>query len=397
MRFDNVDNNIKGIQVVIGVVGPFGSGCTYVSRIIEKEHGFSYISLSDVLREYAETNEPEIDIKQRSLLQDYGNKLREEKGGNILAELANQKIDADKNCIIDSIRNPVEIDYFRNKYPDFYLFGIFAEEDIRFERLKKTYNNDRRAFEKDDKRDSGEDNKMGQQVTNCFRTADIILMNNHPIRSGNDNEKTLKAKIKDKIDVLKKDIPFRPIDVETYMSMAYAISMRSCCLKRKVGAIIVDDSGTIVSSGYNEVPITQKPCLSEFGMCYRDTLKESYKTSLDNSVTNSEERSIAYKEFEKQFKILDYCRALHGEENAIIGISKTGSSGLLSKAKLYTSTYPCNLCANKIVQVGINEIVYFEPYPMQEAKNILTSGNVIQTPFEGVTYNGYFKLMEVVD
>ena len=65
-------------------------------------------------------------------------------------------------------------------------------------------------------------------------------------------------------------------------------------------------------------------------------------------------------------------------------------------ATLYTTTYPCNLCANKIAQVGIRNIVYFEPYPMEEAKNILNKHNIKQTPFEGVTYNGYSRLMEVL-
>lgn len=27
---------------------------------------------------------------------------------------------------------------------------------------------------------------------------------------------------------------------------------------------------------------------------------------------------------------------------------------------IHTSTYPCNLCANKITQVGIKKVVYFE-------------------------------------
>lgn len=60
-----------------------------------------------------------------------------------------------------------------------------------------------------------------------------------------------------------------------------------------------------------------------------------------------------YTMFKKRFKILDYCRALHAEENAILNVTRTGSSSELKEATLYTSTYPCNLCANKITQVGI--------------------------------------------
>ena len=68
----------------------------------------------------------------------------------------------------------------------------------------------------------------------------------------------------------------------------------------------------------------------------------------------------------------------------------------MSKATLYTTTYPCNLCANKIAQVGIKKIVYYEPYPQKEAKDVLNNHDVKQIPFEGVTSNGYFRFMEVL-
>ena len=45
--------------------------------------------------------------------------------------------------------------------------------------------------------------------------------------------------------------------------------------------------------------------------------------------------------------MLDYCRALHAEENAILNVARFGSSIALRGAVLYTTTYPCNLCANK--------------------------------------------------
>ena len=109
-----------------------------------------------------------------------------------------------------------------------------------------------------------------------------------------------------------------------------------------------------------------------------------------------DEREASYKLFKKNFKILDYCRALHAEENAILNVARVGASSALPTSTLFTTTYPCNLCANKIAQVGIKRIVYFEPYPMEEAKKILMGKGVKQEPFEGVTYKGYFRFMEVL-
>ena len=58
------------------------------------------------------------------------------------------------------------------------------------------------------------------------------------------------------------------------------------------------------------------------------------------------------------------------------------------------TTHPCNLCANKIVQAGIAKVVYFEPYPVKEAKAILKEGKVHSEPFEGVTFRAFFKFYQ---
>ena len=144
------------------------------------------------------------------------------------------------------------------------------------------------------------------------------------------------------------------------------------------------------------LPALNDTCKSLYGTCYRDRLKTDFKQGLETELSDKQQQDSVYTMFKKRFKILDYCRALHAEENAILNVTRTGSSSELKEATLYTSTYPCNLCANKITQVGIKKVVYFEPYPMKEAKAILSDGNVKQEPFEGVTFNAYFRLMEVI-
>ena len=384
---------------VVGLVGPFGSGCSFTADIINQVRGnYEKISLSEILRELAK-EEGHSDLK-RQALQDYGNEVRSNRGVTYLAEKAVDIIssDTDKNYIIDSIRNPEEVVFFRKNLPNFFLFGIFSDPDVRWNRVKNIYSDDRRTFDVDDKRDSGEGIRHGQRVTDTFRMADIIILNNENIFDGNDADRTYREKVREKLDLIERIIPFRPTNHETNMTMAYASSMRSSCIKRKVGALIVDKDGNAFSSGYNEVPSMQKPCQNEYGTCYRDHLKKNFRTALHEIL--SEDHKAAeevFGRFKSNFKILDYCRSLHAEENAILNVAKIGASSSLSESTLYTTIYPCNLCANKITQVGIREVVYFEPYPMEEAKKILTEKTVIQTPFEGVTYNGYFKFMEVTE
>lgn len=383
---------------VIGLVGPFGSGCSYVAEKIADTYGYKVLSLSDILRDEFKAKYPTKRKIDRKDLQNFGDTIRKGNGCDYLAKIICEKINSDetKNYVVDSIRNPEEVNLLRKSFAQFFLFGVFAEPDLRWKRVKEKYNNDRRAFDEDDKRDSNEGIQYGQRVTDSFRMSDIILLNNENIIKGNKNEELFLAKLKHNVDLIESKEIFSPTYVETNMAIAYAESMRSSCLKRKVGAVIVDLAGAVVSSGYNEVPAANNTCKCEYGMCYRDKLKKDYKESLNATIKKEKEKNSAYKLFKENFKILDYCRALHAEENAILNVARIGASAALPSATLFTSTYPCNLCANKIAQVGIKHIVYFEPYPMEEAKKILADKGVEQEPFEGVTYNGYFRLMEVV-
>ena len=74
-------------KIIVGLTGPFGSGCSYVAKNILCSDEYEYISLSDILKE--EIGDAEY---TRSDLQDKGNQLREQKGADFLAQKAIEKI-----------------------------------------------------------------------------------------------------------------------------------------------------------------------------------------------------------------------------------------------------------------------------------------------------------------
>ena len=92
-------------------------------------------------------------------------------------------------------------------------------------------------------------------------------------------------------------------------------------------------------------------------------------------------------------KLLDMCRALHAEENALLNLVNYSNSKN-DELQLYVTTQPCNLCANKIVSTGIKKVIFEEPYLMKESSDILTAGNVIVERFEGVKSSAFFKLYQ---
>lgn len=381
-------------KIVIGMTGPFGSGCSYISINILVELGYEYISLSEILRETAKKQD-----SSRTELQDVGNEIRLQNGNDFLAKEAIkiiEKSDKDK-FVVDSIRNTHEVEALRSKFSRFFLFAVWAANNVRWERSREQYNDNGALFEKDDRRDKDEKIESGQQITLCYQMADVIILNEKTIHTKEtDQFRELYETTKKYIDLIEQKNKFEPTEKETLMTMAYANSMRSSCTQRKVGALIIDECGNVFSSGYNEVPSSERPCKNTYGMCYRKYIREDLNKKLKTIIGDDEMAEKVSSAVKKDSKMLDYCRALHAEESAIVNMARLSVSANLSKATLYTTTYPCNLCANKIAQVGIKTIVYYEPYPQKEAKDILNAHNVKQKPFEGVTYNGYFRFMEVL-
>ncbi len=381
-------------KIIVGLTGPFGSGCSYVAKNILCSDEYEYISLSDILKEEIGSAE-----YTRSDLQDKGNQLREQKGADFLAQKAIEKINSSNSTkfVIDSIRNTHEIEKLKKTFPQFYLFAIWASKDTRWERVQDKYNRVLPSFEKDDNRDKDEKQENGQQITLCYQMADFIILNEEKIHSQkSDTFKKLKAIVEKYIGLIEKTMVYEPNEEETLMAMAYANSMRSSCSQRKVGALIIDEYGNVFSSGYNEVPVLERSCASVYGMCYRKYLRKDIDDKIKNELSDEAMATKVSSIVKNNSKMLDYCRALHAEENAIVNMARLSISADYSKATLFTTTYPCNLCANKIAQIGIKKIVYYEPYPQEEAKKTLAEHKVEQIPFQGITFNSYFKFMEVL-
>lgn len=388
--------------LIIGVAGSFGSGCSYIAEnILRDKEEYNFLSLSkDILRPLfqKETGKDPNHVPRREL-QDFGDKIRKERDFDYLAQEAVKKIEVTQNrkWVIDSIRNPAEVSCLRGYSRNFWLFGVYADREKRWERVKDVYNGNMRAFDDDDKNDTGEDNALhGQRVGDCFYGADIVFQNNEPYAEvGNEDFERFAGRIRQYLDLVSQPLARqRPIrQEEALMAMAYAISQRSSCMKRKVGAIIVDPFGNVISSGFNEVPANEKPCEKKYKSCYRDWVCSKFFEDLKTEIPEAEGKEAELNGlFRKRFKILDYCRALHAEENAIVNLARNGSSVLLERCTLYSTTYPCRMCANKIVQLGIKHIVYLEPYPDPEARLILKKGGATDYFFEGVTSCAYFRL-----
>ena len=382
-------------RLIIGLTGAFGSGTSFLADNFFVKLGYIKCSLSDVLKgKYLDVhNKPH---ENRHELQEYGNQLRKTDCA-ILAKMVDEECichNLDQNIVIESIRNPAEIKFFRDKYPEFILIGVFADYDIRWGRVKEGYGGSKDAFDIDEQKDKGSfEPDYGQRISDCFFESDLILSNNEFISCDGKNKayENMQEKINAYLSALKEPAISNPSLKETLMAAAYTSGRRSRCLKRKVGAVIADRYDRIISSGFNGVPYGLQECKVSYGRCYRDIKREDTGKRVGREL-RIEQTADAVDVIKRNVKLLELCRALHGEESAILNL--TGRGVDLTDSTIYVTTYPCNVCANKIVQVGIKNVVYFELYPVNEAKEIFQEAGVKAEPFEGVTFRAFFKFYQ---
>ncbi len=182
----------------IGLTGPIASGKNEVAKYLIKK-GFRYISLSEILREIAK----KLGVKiTRENLQDLGDRLRREYGNDYLARKALEKMD-EGNWVINSIRNPGEVEFFRKNLKEFYLIAVDAPLEIRWERIRKRQKDtDPKTFEeflKINERDLGINQpEYGQGVKRCMEMADFLIVNDGSLKELYEKVKKILKKIQSK-------------------------------------------------------------------------------------------------------------------------------------------------------------------------------------------------------
>lgn len=206
---------------------------------------------------------------------------------------------------IDSIKNPYESHYLKTRYTNYYLIGIYTEDEERRKRLRE-----REHFVNDDitaidiiennaklkkaiaslrklsrkKPDTFLDESDAppiirklykqfeehnlldnlsyispfilQNVSSCLETADILI-NNIP---DNNAYTYLKKTLLRYVSLIMNPGLVLPTPVERCMQIAYTAKVNSGCLSRQVGAVVTDCDYHLLSIGWNQQPEGQMPC-----------------------------------------------------------------------------------------------------------------------------------------
>jgi len=389
-------------------------------------------------------------FKRIRILQELGKFLRKQ-GNQILdlkvepvfwiAELIRRCIkilseDKKGRFVIDALRNPFEIEFFRNRYSNFYLFSILATKSVREKRLRERFKEEveektledikyKKLQEVEKKKPSSKEELYEQDINFCIGKGDVFINNDDVSIT------LLTYQLGKYVALILNPGLITPTKDEMFMQTAFTARYASGCISRQVGAVVTGKEGYVRGIGWNDVPEGQIPCL------YRtlEELKDTNDTS-DNSIFSDYELSKEFKDFAlnnfqykekgwdkefpfcfkdiqnqkevneklkdvnekleslkldgklegeveevlkdifddfKTFKNPTRERALHAEENAFLQAAKVGGMSVAG-GTLYSTDSPCQLCAKKSRQLFIKRIVYVDDYPDISKEHTLCSG-----------------------
>jgi len=413
-------------NLVIGLTGPFGSGCSKMREVlVQKEFGFHPFKISDDIRRELQDEGNLVEkgnVGWRKILQERGNDRRK-KDRAYWVKKALERIDdagvGAENIVIDGFRNFQEVQEIRKVYPRFFLVGICAEKEERWRRVRKDYQK-YEEFEDDDRRDQNEEFDWGQSVQKCVDDADYVYYNNeHLVVSleGSDDpdlnkiERLLEQQARDFVPLMKAEKARRdPTPEEIHMAAAYAQSNSSSCLKRHVGAVITigrNSQQFAVSMGYNENPPNIRTCKS-VSVCYKDEDMLSKLRVRGSSIYcpscgehhkgltepwTCKKCGVSIRAWLHPNRNMELCTAIHAEERAILSLGERSVIG----GTVYVTTFPCFQCARLILDAEIKNIVYVEAYPVKATAEFLKANGVDIEPFSGFTARAFFRIFPKVN
>lgn len=406
-------------ELVIGICAPIGTSrgpvIEQITNILIKEYKYevTVLKLSDYIAIHSnQKNEPKIGETPAftSLMTkiEGGDKLRNEYGNSVLAELAindihlsrhqedgkpgeivfkrNEELKSRRKCfIIDSLKNKEELELLREVYKElFYFFSVFSPLFERRSNLSQK-NLSGEEITQIMETDNFENYHYGQNVKETFIEADFF------VRVANNNLNQLEQKIQRYFNIIFESEIITPHPSEIAMYEAKSAAGNSACLSRQVGAAITNEKGEIISRGWNDVPKFGGNLYKEgdpnddrckfAGYCRNDKTKDLLTSEIlagllenDYLIQNLfdgkriEKNSEIYSTIETLIRkntkvkdLIEFSRSVHAEMHAIIIGSQLAGNKMVN-GKLFCTTYPCHNCARHIIVAGIKEIYYIEPY-----------------------------------
>lgn len=455
---------IKNPELVIGLVGPIGVDLEAITVYLEnslREVGYNShrIHLSHLLKHI----KPNWKIDKESYssryhsLMDNSDKLRRETKEQAIFSLVsiteirrirkaiNTKNGKDKDprrtpatgnaYIIRQFKREEEISLLRKVYGrKFIQISVYLGREERKKQIIKNikefessetrdHDAEKQAIDLIEKDNNEVTDEFGQRVSDVFHLGDAFVIG----RSGKDAELIVERFVQ----AFFGHNGYSPTKTEYGMYAAAGAALRSIDLSRQVGAAIFSKEGEALSLGCNEVP---KPFGGTYwcddagekhrdfeegldGNHYRkiriihDLIERMIKVGLlSEKITNLSSSAAQLRmimeqpgiEDSKAMDLIEFGRVIHAEMSAITDAARLGRA--ISGATLFSTTFPCHMCAKHIISSGIHRVVFLEPYPKSHAIDLHSdsitfspnehNNKVLFEPFIGISPRRYRDIFE---
>lgn len=404
---------IQHPELFLGFVAPIGAdvtpGLRHFRHFLEaRGYRVEEIKVTDVFKVLAEYIVPDVPL-QNSPLEEryksyikYGNQLRRTLEDDSLlsaaaiGQIIRRRVALSRSgaenvyqktaYLLHQFKRKEEIELLRSVYGRlFFQISIYSRRGARVDALARKFASSQNAAHPDkfrsiaeeivqiDEEEVGEEH--GQRVGKIFHDADFIITLDNATHS-----------IEDQIDrfceILFSSNCYSPSKIEYGMFAAKAAALRTLDLSRQVGAAIFSPEGEIICLGSNEVPKASGGTYwsddqidaREYRKGYdsNDRRKRQLLTELLQILGVKEDPQAVLNKREvkaSQFMdALEYGRVVHAEMSAICDAARLGRA--IRDGILFSTTFPCHMCAKHIVASGLKRVVFLEPYPKSLAADL---------------------------
>ena len=338
--------------------------------------------------------------------------------------------------VFDQFKRREEVEALRQVYGRaFIVVSIYSDKEKRIRALAEKMAADRsipRPNEDQEnqakqlaRRDEDEEGEpTGQRLRDTFPHADLFV--------NSDDADEMRALTDRFLALLFGANNLSPTREEYGMYAAKSAALRSLDLSRQVGAAIFTPNSEIIAIGCNEVPKAGGGTYwtkdtddardytlehDENDRMRRVLLADVVRRLMDAGLLNPGQTAdqIVTQVIHEAGKtgstlrdallmdLLEFGRIVHAEMCALSDAAKLGRA--VKDGTLYSTAFPCHLCAKHIVAAGIKRVVFIEPYPKSYAEDLHKdsivvsaskySGTKVQfSPFIGVAPRRYQQLFE---
>jgi dCMP deaminase len=145
---------------------------------------------------------------------------------------------------------------------------------------------------------------------------------------------------------------------EYFLRLAHTVALRSPCIERQVGCVLVDDRNHILSTGYNGPPSKVEHC--------------QYCRRKDSEAGRD----------------LYLCQSVHAEMNALLQCPDVNKIEIA-----YVTVNPCQICLRLLANTSTKIITFNKIYTPDSLKNLHSLWTMrLQRTYHQVNLNNYIQV-----